>query len=79
MSGECNKFDLWAEGARMSNVALAKELGVSPESVRLWRLPFGDDARTTPRQGVMGKIIALAAGALTPSDFYSAAASEGSL
>lgn len=64
------KLDSWLSARRISNSQAAEKLGVSRETMRLYRLPFGDPRRMKPGEDVMERIVAWTGGEVTAADFY---------
>jgi transcriptional regulator with XRE-family HTH domain len=51
--------------ADKSRSEFARQLGVTPEAVRLWQI-----GERTPRRDVMARIAEITGGSVTPADFY---------
>lgn len=67
---------IWERGLDYPTAAAA--IGVSPQSVWLYCLPFADPRRTSPRKLVAERIAAWTDGAVAPESFRPAGASDPS-
>lgn len=63
-------FDRWLWERHVLNAEAGEALGVTGETVRRYRLPFGDQGRRIPDEELLEKIFAWTSGAITPADFY---------
>ena len=54
----------------ITNVAVAARLGCVPETIRRWRLPFGDSDRRIPDETAMAPIFEFTQGEVPPASFY---------
>lgn len=62
---------LWLKDRGIGNTAAAALLGVSRETVRLWRLPFTAALRRKPQDDdQLAQVIKVTEGAVTAADFY---------
>jgi hypothetical protein len=64
------KLAIWMFLRGLSPKDGATALGVGPETVRRYCLPFGAPLRVVPRDPVMSKIVAWTDGSVEPGDFY---------
>jgi hypothetical protein len=61
---------LWLVERGLNPTDAARELHVSPYTIRRYCLPFGDPERRIPRPEIIERITVWTAGAITANDFY---------